>query len=151
MQQLKPAACYACCCCCHQTGRHPLTELLTDGRFIPNDTCLGMPAAETTAAEQQQQQGSEAAGPRMILITGPNASGKSVYMKQVGCLGASVLLYCNLSTLNGNRNQHSCMSMHHWQRASAKFCLPVQTSALRLLCIRARALCRYESTAPCDT
>ncbi|WIA22147.1 hypothetical protein OEZ85_004483 [Tetradesmus obliquus] len=67
-------------------GRHPLTELLTDGRFIPNDTCLGMPAAETTAAEQQQQQGSEAAGPRMILITGPNASGKSVYMKQVALL-----------------------------------------------------------------
>jgi hypothetical protein len=72
------------------SGRHPLTELLTDGRFIPNDTRLGLPTAAAVATEgnnqqQQQQQGTAAGrcGPRMVLITGPNASGKSVYMKQV--------------------------------------------------------------------
>ena len=47
-------------------GRHLLQELTTP-TFVPNDTNLG---GETT----------------MSLITGPNASGKSVYLKQVGLI-----------------------------------------------------------------
>jgi DNA mismatch repair ATPase MutS len=46
-------------------GRHPLAELLTDGQYIPNDTLL------------------PADGNRVHVITGPNASGKSCYIKQV--------------------------------------------------------------------
>ena len=50
----------------HQ-GRHPLQELCSD-TFIPNDTNLSNQ------------------GPRMILLTGANASGKSVYLKQVALI-----------------------------------------------------------------
>ncbi|KNC72699.1 hypothetical protein SARC_14740, partial [Sphaeroforma arctica JP610] len=48
-------------------GRHPLQELCTDN-FIPNDT--RMSPTET----------------QMHIITGPNASGKSIYLKQLGIL-----------------------------------------------------------------
>jgi len=75
-------------------GRHPLCELLAPGQFIDNDTTLG---AVTTVNGQTGAQQSAAAGttgdsssnPRMLLITGPNASGKSVYMKQVRRCAAS--------------------------------------------------------------
>ncbi|KAI4729264.1 hypothetical protein E4T49_02943 [Aureobasidium sp. EXF-10728] len=73
-------------------GRHILQEKVVSN-FIPNDTLLaggeGEPAAE--------QQGSLPAGsqyltedgtvvPSMILVTGPNFSGKSVYLKQVAII-----------------------------------------------------------------
>jgi DNA mismatch repair protein MSH5 len=45
-------------------GRHPLQELCVDG-FVPNDTFSG---------DQHSL---------MKIITGPNSSGKSVYLKQV--------------------------------------------------------------------
>lgn len=80
-------------------GRHPLTELLTDGRFIPNDTRLGLPAAAAVDghADDQQPEAAGQCGPRMVLITGPNASGKSIYMKQVATL---LLLCCGLLRLS---------------------------------------------------
>ena len=53
-----------------QGGRHPLQELCTD-TFIGNDTFLG---------EAQNHQS------RMILLTGANSSGKSVYLKQIGLI-----------------------------------------------------------------
>lgn len=66
-------------------GRHPLCELLVPGTFIDNDTTLGALAAAGADSSIR------ALHPRMLLITGPNASGKSVYMKQVcvdrfGCI-----------------------------------------------------------------
>ncbi|XP_071954087.1 mutS protein homolog 5-like isoform X2 [Antedon mediterranea] len=48
-------------------GRHPLQEICV-GTFVPNDTYSG---------------GSHR---KMKLLTGPNASGKSVYLKQVGLI-----------------------------------------------------------------
>ena len=47
-------------------GRHPLQELCVE-TFVANDTAL---CAEREGALQ--------------LVTGPNASGKSIYLKQVG-------------------------------------------------------------------
>ncbi|XP_031553158.1 mutS protein homolog 5-like [Actinia tenebrosa] len=48
-------------------GRHPLQELCVN-QFVPNDT------------SKEKDKG------RMTILTGPNASGKSVYLKQVGLI-----------------------------------------------------------------
>ncbi|MBL1209479.1 DNA mismatch repair protein MutS [Geminocystis sp. GBBB08] len=53
-----------------KNGRHPVVEkLLGFGMFVPNSTFLG---AEKT--------------PDLIILTGPNASGKSCYLRQVGLI-----------------------------------------------------------------
>ncbi len=49
-------------------GRHPVVEKMLDGNFVPNDTFLN----------RQED--------RFILITGPNMSGKSTYMRQVALI-----------------------------------------------------------------
>ena len=50
-----------------QGGRHPVVETLGE-RFVPNDSCLN----NTTD--------------RLLIITGPNMGGKSVYLKQVALI-----------------------------------------------------------------
>lgn len=49
-------------------GRHPVIESLQDEPFVPNDAYLG----------SQED--------RMLLITGPNMSGKSTYLRQVALI-----------------------------------------------------------------
>jgi DNA mismatch repair protein MSH5 len=48
-------------------GRHPLQELITEREFVPNDVQI----------DEQD---------RVIVVTGPNYSGKSCYLRQVGVL-----------------------------------------------------------------
>lgn len=48
-------------------GRHPLQELIVNNEFIPNDTMM-----DNTN--------------RVMIVTGPNFSGKSCYARQVGVL-----------------------------------------------------------------
>ncbi|MGY6530353.1 MAG: DNA mismatch repair protein MutS [Cyanobacterium sp.] len=53
-----------------KNGRHPVVEkILGFGMFVPNSTSLG---AQKT--------------PDLIVLTGPNASGKSCYLRQVGLI-----------------------------------------------------------------
>ena len=53
-----------------KNGRHPVVEkLLGFGMFVPNSTLLGTEKA-----------------PDLIILTGPNASGKSCYLRQVGLI-----------------------------------------------------------------
>lgn len=53
-----------------ENGRHPVVEkLLGFGMFVPNSTNLG-----------------EQNSPDLIILTGPNASGKSCYLRQVGLI-----------------------------------------------------------------
>lgn len=58
-----------------EAGRHPVVEqLLPTGFFVPNSTHLG-------STEEQ-----EASQPDLIVLTGPNASGKSCYLRQIGLI-----------------------------------------------------------------
>ncbi|MBE9213196.1 DNA mismatch repair protein MutS [Plectonema cf. radiosum LEGE 06105] len=57
-------------------GRHPVVEQsLPSGFFVPNSTFLGR--------EENQDPNSS---PDLIILTGPNASGKSCYLRQVGLI-----------------------------------------------------------------
>ncbi|MHB8352058.1 MAG: DNA mismatch repair protein MutS [Thermoplasmata archaeon] len=49
-------------------GRHPVLDRTLAERFVPNDTDL------------------DGEGTRLLVLTGPNMSGKSTYMRQVGLL-----------------------------------------------------------------
>jgi DNA mismatch repair protein MSH5 len=68
-------------------GRHPLQELLVPS-YIPND-CIMAGDCGTGGLEEDSMptsdDGKEAA-PSMLILTGPNNSGKSVYMKQVALI-----------------------------------------------------------------
>lgn len=49
-------------------GRHPVLDRSMEGQFVPNNADL------------------DADGQRLLVLTGPNMSGKSTYMRQVGLL-----------------------------------------------------------------
>ncbi|KAK2799306.1 MutS protein msh5 [Onygenales sp. PD_10] len=73
-------------------GRHLLQEL-TVPTFIPNDTLIvggnGREAVSSSPSSQSLENSSVVAGPQgpsMLLLTGPNYSGKSVYLKQVALI-----------------------------------------------------------------
>lgn len=58
-------------------GRHPVVEQsLGEGFFVPNSAQMGNPP--------QPEKGREY--PDLIILTGPNASGKSCYLRQIGLI-----------------------------------------------------------------
>ncbi|KAI1826467.1 putative MSH5 protein [Xylaria intraflava] len=68
-------------------GRHPLQELVTPS-FIPNDCFMTGGTGESTQ-ECERTSTCDAGGsdsPSTIILTGPNHSGKSVYLKQVAII-----------------------------------------------------------------
>lgn len=79
-------------------GRHILQEL-TVPRYIPNDTLIAGgegddqwngfsngPASQSVTADARYSQSAVRTTPSMVLVTGPNYSGKSVYLKQVAII-----------------------------------------------------------------
>jgi DNA mismatch repair protein MutS len=77
-------------------GRHPVVEQsLPAGFFVPNSTQLGQESlvsshtlregeAPMSLAENQGQMTNDS--PDLVILTGPNASGKSCYLRQVGLI-----------------------------------------------------------------
>ncbi|EGP91488.1 uncharacterized protein MYCGRDRAFT_34912 [Zymoseptoria tritici IPO323] len=74
-----------------KNGRHPLQEL-TVSAFVPNDTHIvggsGQQLQEQllSDADQSEDDPRQTTGPSVLLMTGPNFSGKSVYLKQVAVI-----------------------------------------------------------------
>ena len=72
---------------------HPLQEL-TVPSFVANDTCIVGGAGENSQTVDSEQtayspspsQSAWRDGPSMVLLTGPNYSGKSVHLKQVAII-----------------------------------------------------------------
>ncbi len=61
-----------------EAGRHPVVEqLLVDEPFTPNNITLGF-------SDPEMQEGDR--NPDLVVLTGPNASGKSCYLRQTGLL-----------------------------------------------------------------
>jgi DNA mismatch repair protein MutS len=63
-------------------GRHPVVEQsLPAGFFVPNSTWLG-----NEKTNHRDTEDTEKKKPDLVILTGPNASGKSCYLRQVGLI-----------------------------------------------------------------
>ncbi|KAF2639892.1 hypothetical protein P280DRAFT_402438 [Massarina eburnea CBS 473.64] len=67
-------------------GRHILQERALDSSFIPNDSILVGGSGGNDERQEHRRRASRTSGASMLILTGPNYSGKSVYLKQVALI-----------------------------------------------------------------
>jgi DNA mismatch repair protein MutS len=66
-------------------GRHPVVEQsLAAGFFVPNSAFLGRESG--VRSQESGEKKATSNRPDLIILTGPNASGKSCYLRQVGLI-----------------------------------------------------------------